>query len=60
MTATQTTVLRCDGGDGRCREMVLGRPRETEYELHIRAMREQGWRYSAQGGPPRDLCRWHA
>jgi len=59
VTATTTTVLRCDGVN--CREQIVARPRETDYELRRRAMREQGWRYSAlPRGRQRDYCRWHA
>lgn len=60
MTATQTTVLRCDVASGGCSETVTARPRETDYELRRRAMRENGWRYSVTRGRESDLCRWHA
>lgn len=61
MTATQTTVLRCDTTVTRCTETVAALPRETDHELRRRAMRENGWRYSApSGAAPADFCRWHA
>lgn len=59
MTALTTTVLRCDGLN--CREQIVARPRESDYELRRRAMREQGWRYSdLPHGRQHDYCRWHA
>jgi len=58
MTATTTTVLRCDGVN--CREQIIARPRETDHELRRRAMREQGWRFALPRGRQRDYCRWHA
>jgi hypothetical protein len=60
MTATTTTVLRCDR-DG-CRESLAAEPRENDLELRIRAARDHGWRFtpSLRQGGQTDLCRWHA
>lgn len=60
MTAAQITVPRCDAVQTDCTETVPSRPRETNYELRRRAMRENGWRYSVRGDTVQDLCRWHA
>lgn len=52
MTATTTTVLRCDGVN--CREQIVARPRETDYELRRRDARAG---VAIQHPPPRSPAR---